>query len=174
MDRLLSAVAKAGGTLLTKAMPVSKKAIEIVAEAFGVSADNPDALALAIEKDPDAAVKLAEIQSTTKVELQRIILQSEIAHLEDTQDARSRETALAKITKKRDLLHYSMAYMVIIPFVVVFVKAFFWGLPPVEESNQHTITGMHELMKLVLVGVMGYYFGSSKRGNSNDTADGTE
>ena len=171
MDRLISAVAKVGGTLLTKAMPLSKKAVEIVAEAFGVSEDNPDALALAIEKDPDAAVKIAEIQSTTKVELQRIILQSDVAHLEDRQDARDREIALAKISRNLYLCDYGLKTLVFGIFGFMVVATWAWGLPDVNEIVIGAlIAGVITLVK----DVAGYQWGSSKKGNSNDTAGGAE
>lgn len=78
----------------------------LVATAFGADPNNPEDILARIQADPEASVKLVEIQSNTKVELQRIAMQTAQNQLQadnqkfdiqtkDVQDAR-RENVISK------------------------------------------------------------------------------
>lgn len=49
-------------------------AISLIASAFGVGSDSPDEIYNAIQADPQAALKLKEIEAGNKIELQRIVM----------------------------------------------------------------------------------------------------
>lgn len=77
---------------------------QLVASAFGVDADDPQAVKQAIEHDPEAAAKLREIELRHKERLEELALErKELAfkgvkeHLEDTQNARTRDIELRKL-----------------------------------------------------------------------------
>tara|TARA_R110002020_G_scaffold467655_1_gene691367 strand:+ start:5054 stop:5551 length:498 start_codon:yes stop_codon:yes gene_type:complete len=59
----------------------------LVASAFGVE-NNPVAIMAAVNNDPEAAVKLREIELNNKSELERIELEKALAHIDNMKDAR--------------------------------------------------------------------------------------
>ena len=61
----------------------------IIASAFGVE-DEPSAIAKAIASDPEAAIKLKEIELNNKTELERIAVKKLSIELNDKQDAREK------------------------------------------------------------------------------------
>ena len=67
-------IASTGATLLGSAIagPAGAGLGAIVAEALGVDSTDPSEISQAIERDPMAAVKLREIQSTERVKLREI------------------------------------------------------------------------------------------------------
>ena len=99
-----------------------------------------------------------------------------MAFLQDKQDARARELGIVQVTKKRDYLLYGLAYLFSVPFVVVFVVVFVVGLPEqFAASAELIVTRLETIMEMIVVGgVVHYFFGSSKTGNSNDSTDGSE
>jgi hypothetical protein len=54
----------------------------MVAEAFGLSTDDPTEIARAIDRDPEAAVKLQKVQSDERVRLREIASRQAIAEIE--------------------------------------------------------------------------------------------
>lgn len=94
-------VAGLGLPLLANALlPGSGAVVAIVAEALGVTDPTPDNIAKAIDADPDAAVKLAEIQSTQRIELARIAMQGQVAE----RQADSADTAQVNETMRAELV----------------------------------------------------------------------
>ena len=171
MDKLMDVVKGVGGQLLAGALPASKALVSLLANTFGVVGKDPDIIALAIEKDPDAAAKIMEIQSNTRIEIARIGMQREAIDAGDRADARSREKALAQVTGNRDFLQYLMAYFVLIIFAYMVLATWGWGLPDVDGI---TLGALISGVIAAVMSVLNYYFGSSKAGNSNDSQDGKE
>jgi len=141
-------------------------AISLIADAFGVeNADDPAEIFNAITADPDAMVKLKQIQADNMVELKKLALQSDQAHLADVQDARARQVAIETSTGKRDLNLYVLAWLVVGGFFISIGVLIFQKLP--DDS-----TGVVYLLFGALIAgftqVMNYFFGSSK-GSSDKT-----
>ena len=70
--------------------PVGGAAGSLIATIFGTEPD-PDAVMKKIEQDPQAYLKLKELELNHAAELERLALQAETARLADVQSARSRE-----------------------------------------------------------------------------------
>ncbi|MDH5327770.1 MAG: holin family protein [Gammaproteobacteria bacterium] len=83
----------------------------LIASAFGVD-NNPDAIQKAIQADPQAALKLREIESNNATELQRIVLANESKQLETVNATMRAEAASAdKFTRRwRPTFGYVMAF----------------------------------------------------------------
>ena len=86
-----------------------------VAAALGVE-DTEEAVVNALKADPDALVKLKELEMKHKEELEKmqidkmkIDLQTTEAYLADTQNARSREKALVQSIGRPDYHLYALA-----------------------------------------------------------------
>lgn len=120
-------VAGLGLPLLANALlPGSGAAVSAVAGAFGLTEVTPDAISQAIDRDPDAAVKLAQIQADKTVELARIVAQQETeARHDETKDAgQVNETMRAELAAAsgyragwRPLFGYMMALSVGLLFI---------------------------------------------------------
>lgn len=149
-----------GGPAGTVVGGLAGGAVSLIAQAFGIEeTDNPDKIYEAIKADPEAAIKLREIELNNKVELQKLALQLDQAYLQDTQNARQRQVEVEKATGKKDINLYVLAWIVIIGFFALTCTLTFVELP--DDS-----TGVVFLLFGALVAgftqVMNYFFGSSK------------
>lgn len=94
---IAGAVGKAApllGTLLVG--PAGAAVGGIVAAALGTD-PTPDAVAAAVASNPDAAIRLREIELANQVRLQELALDSAKADLAGIADARSRDVEMAKL-----------------------------------------------------------------------------
>ncbi len=161
-------IAKKGAPLLASAITggVAGPILGIVAEVLDVESDDPDELERAIANNPDAAIKLKEIQSQHKIELQKLAIEAakveaerEKAYIGDVQNARSREISMAKITGKRDWTLYFLAWTVVIGFFILLVVLMKVTLPDGAAGY------INQLFGALATGfgmVLSYFFGSSK------------
>jgi len=96
--------------------------VQLVAQALGCE-PKEDAIALAVQNNPDALLKLKELELTHKIELEKLILQGEQVNLEkergrlaDVQNARQREIEQTKVTGKKDINLYVLAWLIVLGF----------------------------------------------------------
>lgn len=161
-----------GGVL---AGPAGAAIGSIVAAKFGGDINQPADLIERIEADPNAKIKLLEIQSNNEVELQRIYMvmtenQLKYAYLEkeseykDRDSARQRDTALAQ-AGKRDATPAVLAYLLTIG---VFASLYYLFTHTVPTNNKELIVGIISALSTVWVGAMAYYHGSSAGSNSKN------
>ena len=94
--------------------------ISIIGNAFGLTPEEttPEKINHLLATDPQAAIKMAEIEANNKVELQKMILEQERIRLADVASARAREVEITKATGKRDINLYILSYLFIIGFFV--------------------------------------------------------
>ena len=135
-------------------------AISLIASAFGVEdVENPTTIYEAIKADPDAIIKLKEIELNNKTELSKLALQSDQSYLADTQDARKAQTDREAATGKKDINLYVLAWTIVVGFFTMTCILTFVDLP--DDS-----TGVVFLLFGALVAgftqVVNYFFGSSK------------
>lgn len=134
-------------------------AISLITSAFGIEAtDDPEAIYEAIKADPQAVVKLKQIELENKTQLQKIALQRDEAHLKDVQNARSREIEMVKVTGKKDWSLHVLAWLIVSGFFISFILLTFTTIP----------TGSKDMVMLfcgaLIAGfseVRQYFFGSS-------------
>ena len=81
--------------------------VSAIANLFGVDPDeaqnNPSVLVEAIEKDPEAAIKLKELENNLRIELQKLLIEQDKMMLADIAGARQREIEIVKATGHRDI-----------------------------------------------------------------------
>lgn len=135
----------------------------LIASALGCEAD-PDVVADTLKTDPDAYLKLQELEMNHKVELQKIQLQEAETYLADRQSARSREIETTKATGKRDWFMHALAGLFVAGFFVLMGILMF---RPVQENTILTMV-VGALVSGVSM-VLSYFFGSSK-GSNDKTA----
>lgn len=139
----------------------------IVSQALGV-ANEPDAIAKAVAADPQAALKLAQIERDHETELRNLTLEAEKARLADVQNARAREVSLAQSGHSNKPLYY-LATTVVVGFFVTL-----GGMCWASATGQATDIpqGAFILFGSLSTGfgqVLAYFFGSSK-GSADKTA----
>jgi len=157
---------KAVGKLVLGQVPIvgnllshnSGAAMALVANALGVGRE-PDQVAEAIKNDPDAFVKLKQVEAAHDEELKRLTLESEMAYLADIQSARTREVDIAKYTGGKDLNLYILAWVTVIGFFASFGIFTFVG---VKNENSVALSLMIGALVSRFGSVYDYFFGSSK------------
>lgn len=144
--------------------PAGAAAGTLVASVLGVE-NKPDAVAEAIKVNPEAALKLKELEMNNAVELQKIILQAEQMRLADVASARQREVDTTKATGKRDINLYTLAWVLVVGFFVLVGTLIFKELP--KDSNG-VIFMLFGSLSAGFGAVTQYFFGSS-RGSDTKT-----
>ncbi len=112
-----------------------------------------------LKHDPDALLKLKELEYTHRVKLQELVLVSEAAKLADTASARTREIEITKATGKRDYNLYILAWVVVSGFFGLCAMLFFKTIPPESGPIVYTLFGG---LVSGFSTVLGYFFGSSR------------
>lgn len=135
----------------------------ILAAKFGGDASEPETLHALIQADPDAHLKLKQIELDHEVALQRLTLQAASHALEtgiqDRLSARQRELDISKLPKgERDHTPAVLAYLLTLGAFVALAALFHCNLP---EKNQMMVLGIVSSLITLWVGAVGYYHGSS-------------
>ena len=161
-----------GLKLLANTVPFGGFVVDMVADALGTD-PTPDAIADAIDKNPEAAITLLTLQNTHKerleelaIERERLALTAEQARLADVQSARAREVSIVTATGKKDINLYVLAWTVIVGFFSLMTLLIFRPLPPGAEGYVNQLFGT---LGTGFGMVLGYFFGSSKS-SSDKTA----
>ena len=96
----------------------------IIASVFGAESNKPDKLQNIIITDPNAAVKLKQIEADHQMELQRMVIQ---AALTDRESARLREASVDRTPfSTRDKTPALLAYMLTLGVFVALATLFFF------------------------------------------------
>lgn len=146
--------------LLGKALagPVGGAAGSLIANLFGTAPD-PDAVMKQIEQDPQAYLKLKELEYSHAEELEKLALQAETARLADVQGARSREIEITKATGDKDINLYVLAWTVVLGF---FLLTGALMVIPLQEGSSEVVFLLFGGLVAGFSQVLGYFFGSSK------------
>lgn len=135
----------------------------LIAAKFGGDVHAPDALHALIMADPEAALKLKQMESDHEVALQRLTLQAATdqvqAILNDRGSARQREVAVSSTPiAARDRTPAILAYGLMGGLFATLAFLFCGAVP---EANASMILGIISSLTTVWVGAMAYYHGSS-------------
>lgn len=160
--------------------PLGAAAGAMVGKAFGLSeaeAADPANVLKSLTLDPAAAVKLREIESNERIELERLAvesmritaqtdLESDKAFLADRQGARVRQVDSERATGRRDYNLYILAWTIVVGFF-----GLCWALMvyPLPEGQNEAVFLLFGGLISGFTGVVQYFFGSSK-GSYDKTA----
>lgn len=150
-----------GGIVGGPAGSAAGTGVKLLASAFGlkpseVTADKVEHLLLT---DPDAAIKIREIEANNKLELQKLNIAVERMRLDDVADARARETAIVRATGKKDINLYVIAWTVLLGFFVLCGLLMYIELP---EGSSQVVFMLFGSLSTGFGTVLAYFFGSSK------------
>ena len=143
--------------------------IKMVGGALGLEPEEttPDRVLQIIEQDPQALLKLKEMEMANAVELQRLVLQQDQMYLQDRQDARRRQWESEKATGKRDTNLYVLAYLFTLGFFVTIIVMTGLALSNKMPAGipDYVVFLLGNLFGTLTAGVgavVQYFFGSSK------------
>lgn len=143
---------------------------QLIAHEFGGSVDNPNALAELISADPNAEVKLTEIQSNCKVQLQQIMMQN--AQNELVNEAAEIESD--RLDRADARKNNAKSYMPeIVTFIIItgFMAAACMLLKGnVTDTNQQVLFMMLGTISTAFGGAVSYWLGSSSGSRMKDQA----
>ena len=125
-------------------------ALNLLASAFGININDANKLSTAIYADPDAAIKLKEVEEKYASFNLKI-------DEEDTANARDREEKIIKLTGKEDYILHFIALVIIIGFFVFSFLNYFIKVP-----DDHVVTLLIGQLSAGFLMVLGYYFGATK------------
>lgn len=151
---IASVVGKAApvvGTLLGG--PAGAAVGGLVAAALGTDS-TPDAVSAALIGNPDAIVKIQELQTNAKVQLQQLAVTAEQNRLADVQNARARQTA-----NPNDHTPQWLAGGVTFGFFGALAVVM---LAPLQSAVHDLLLVMIGALQTAWVAIISYYFGSSK------------
>lgn len=125
----------------------------LISEALGTD-NTPDAVSAALIGNPDAIVKIQELQTNAKVQLQQLAVTAEANRLADVQSARARQTA-----NPNDRTPAFLAAGVTAGFFGILLLMALHTLPAENRDLMNIIIGS---LGTAWISIIGYYFGSSK------------
>jgi hypothetical protein len=128
----------------------------VIASAFGVE-DKPSAIANAISKDPEAAIKLRKIELDNKTELEKIAMEITKAEIADKQNAR------------KENKHSNMPAILsgVLSLVIIGIIYLLFYTPVPEESKDVLFVILGAVMK-EWGGAMQYWFGTTRSSANKD------
>ena len=128
----------------------------VIASVFGVE-NKPDLILSAINRDPDAAVKLKEIELDNKVELQRIAIELAKAEIADKQNARKEN----KHSKVPAVLSGVLSFV-----IVGIIYLLFYTVVP--EGSKDVLFMLLGVVVKEWGGAMQYWFGTTRSSANKD------
>lgn len=165
MDELIKIISKSapllGGILAGSA---GEKIGNLIASAFGGDINNPDDLAAKIKNDPEATLKLIELQYQNKVEIERLNLERIKTEISDSQDARKMSIRKAELGQK----DYVTSFLACILTICVLLSTFYLFKYVVPQDNKELVVSLMNTINTVWVMVFGYYFGNIIKKDKND------
>jgi len=119
-----------GGLIAGGPVGAGAAALGMVADALGIASTEPDTIAEAFRADPQAAVKIAEIESSERVALSRLTLENETARLTEVNKTMRAEVASGdKFTQRARpsflyIIALSVLAEVLLTFFVIAIMAY--------------------------------------------------
>lgn len=158
--------------LLGSILPIPGGAMigELIAHEFGGNANNPDDLTARIVADPNAEVKLAEIQANCKVQLQQIAMQNaqnELAAQTAEIESDRLDRADARKNNNRSYMPEMVTFIIIVGFFGCFYMLL--ELNPTARDQQ-VLFMMLGTISTAFGGAVTYWLGSSAGSRNKDQA----
>lgn len=174
LKELGETIAKYGAPLLGTVIggPAGAAIGQIIASEFGGSIDDTNDLMKKIIADPNASVKIAEIQANCKIQLQRITMQNAQNELE-AQTAQIESDRLDRMdARKSNIATQSiMPEAISITIIIGFFACFYIIAQFTQQKEDHDI--LYLLIGAIVsafTGVWNYWLGSSSGSRDKDQA----
>jgi len=130
-----------------------------IAAAFGGDINDPAELIKRIEGDPEAQIKLKQIESNERMTIDTLAIQRIALSNEDRANARQREITLKDTTPAFIAKVFIGGYMLLLLIIILLLK--FSTVNAFEEKIlEMTLIGLSNAIMLILA----YYFGATNKG----------
>jgi hypothetical protein len=146
--------------------PAAGGIVSMVASALGVEG-KPESIMAELERNPEAMLKLKELQLTHKTRFEELALEDTKAHLADMQNARQREVEIRKSGGSTWPL-YMLASIIVVGFFGLLITLITMEGAVTADKERYIFLMLGSLVTS-FAGVIQYFFGSSK-GSSDKTA----
>lgn len=153
-----------GGAVGGPAGAVAGKAIKLIAGALGCE-EKPAAVVSALQANPDALLKLKELETRHKEEIYRLTIQEQQIYLQDVANARAREAAYINKIGRPDYNLYFLAWVLVVGFFIL-IGMMFWK--PVPNDASGVVFMLFGSLSSAFGSVVGYFFGSSAGSRQKD------
>lgn len=150
------------GSLFGPAGTIIGGGIKLLASALGVE-PTQEAIMAEIASNPDALLKLKELEANNRIELEKLVLEKMRLEFDDTQSARDRETKIVQATGKKDYNLYILAWTIIGGYfgLTGMLLYFSYNGKPITDQTGALFMLLGTLSTAFGM-VVGYFFGSSK------------
>jgi len=155
------------GAALGLAGPAGAVAGRLVAAALGTPEGDEDAALAAVAANPDAVLKLKELEARHAEELERLSLEVTRLEVQDRQSARAREMAVIAATGKPDRNLVYLAWAILVGFVGLTAGL---TIHPPPQDTTGVIYMLYATLGNSFIAVISYYFGSSAGSKAKDGA----
>jgi len=147
-------IAKLGAPILGGALggPGGATIGAMVASLFDADPNDPNDIALKMAGNPEAALKLRELELNNKTELEKI-------YLMDIQSARQREVDVTKATGQMNMPMYVLAGIIVAGFFGLILVLMKYTVP---EGSREVAFMLFGSLSTSFGAVVTYFFGSSK------------
>lgn len=141
--------------------PAAGVGVSLLASVFGFDSEktDPEEVLKIIQGDPEAILKMKELELNHKIEIQQLILQREKLQMADLANARQREVRVVEATGKKDYNLYILAWTVVVGFFVLCGILMKYPLPKGQNEVVFLLFGA---LATGFGTVLAYFFGSSK------------
>ncbi len=129
----------------------------LISSVLGVE-DNPNAVINELKANPEAMLKLQQMQTTHKEKLEQFRLAEIEMNLKDVASARERQTKSESATGKKDWNLYLLAWTIIAGY---FLLIGFLVMGTVPDDKTGVIYMLFGTLATAFGGVIQYFFGSS-------------
>lgn len=137
-------------SVVTEANPIAGLIVMAIAKMFNTTSDSDDIVSK-IKNDPDAQLKIKQLEQ----EHEDALMQNQV---EDTINARTRETEITRITGKRDWVIGFLTVIVVFGFFTLCILNYF-----VQGHDNNIIIMQMDQISSGFMLCLGYFFGSSKQ-----------
>lgn len=172
IKELVSIGAPLFGAVLGGPPGLAAGAISLIINALGLPSNSSvQDITTEIQANPEAAIRLRELELNYQQYLLSLKLQMDQAEYADRANARAREVAITRATGSRDWFAAGLGVFVVLSFTLVLCSIIFRPTNPKEERDPASSALINILVGAMTAGystVLGYYFGSSSGSKNKD------
>ena len=150
----------------------------LIAAAFGVE-NNDDAIMLALQTDPQAAVKLAEIESSERIRLRQLTIEAETTKLAEVNKTYRSELRSGDkfVSRMRPMFGYIVIFSIASEMIMGLWIVFFGGVsvgdvPPIGMADLVNMIEAFAIPQGIALSVLGIYI--KQRSNEKAWLQGIE
>lgn len=141
--------------------PAAGIVVSLLSKAFGLSSNDPTQIANQISLDPDASLKLAQLEADHAKAMRDLDMNFYKIQLEDVASARLRETEIVKVKGKSDIIMQILSSLITIGFFLT-MTLFMSDVVNISATEQNVFSLLIGMLVSKFGTVIDYYFGSSK------------